>query len=100
MIHAVLVSALLAVAAVQRHPPAIPPLAPLPAWTPEQPQSDRYAFVASGGVSLGSYQAGVSYVFIADLMERRKLAIPTLLRRYPPPTLSIATGASAGNINV
>lgn len=50
--------------------------------------------MASGGISLGAYQAGVSYVLA------RALSDPAIRERtLPGHRLTIATGASAGNIN-
>lgn len=57
--------------------------------------TERYAIVASGGVSLGSYQAGVSYALVQDLVRRND----NPAAGKPRPELAVVTGASAGNIN-
>jgi hypothetical protein len=52
----------------------------------------RLGLVVAGGVSEGSYQAGASYVLLRHKLVERQV--------HGGPELSIATGASAGNINV
>src|SRR5678815_1921595 len=47
----------------------------------------KYALVASGGISLGAYEAGVTYIILKYLRSNEAM-------------LPVATGASAGNINV
>ena len=66
----------------------------------------RAALVVSGGVSLGSYQAGAAWAFIYalrnhDVLERARRDDPTLSRMATSPTyrLDVLSGASAGNIN-
>lgn len=56
-----------------------------------EPATQRYGIVASGGISLGSYQAGVTYAFLKYLARRRE--------QDPHTVLEVSTGASAGNIN-
>ncbi|MEZ4466181.1 MAG: patatin-like phospholipase family protein [bacterium] len=51
-------------------------------------EPERVGLVVSGGISLGSYQAGVLYARIKDLRARRAEA-----------GLELVTGASAGSIN-
>lgn len=79
------------------------------AQAPVTPPADtlpRTALVVSGGVSLGSYQAGATWAFIYALKHRDELArarqaYPPLARFRTPPghTLDVLAGASAGNIN-
>jgi predicted acylesterase/phospholipase RssA len=72
----------------------------------EPPVRQPVAMVINGGVSLGSYQAGVTYGLLRFLRERRE-GIKEGRRRGPgallmdgvPLDFQIATGSSAGNIN-
>ena len=66
----------------------------------------RTALVVSGGVSLGSYQAGATWAFVyalrnRDPLERARRNNASLARFPTPPTwtLDVLAGASAGNIN-
>src|SRR5215470_20387326 len=69
-------------------------LASAPAAAEQERLVDGYALTLSGGVSLGSYEAGLNWtlvrVFRAEMSEM-------LLRRQP--RLVGVTGASAGSIN-
>lgn len=70
-----------------------------PEAQPPLPATD-FALVASGGISLGSYQAGVSYSFLRWLIKGQFDPANRLLAPAKRgPGLNIATGASAGNIN-
>ncbi|MEM7705662.1 MAG: patatin-like phospholipase family protein [Pseudomonadota bacterium] len=60
-----------------------------------QAESVPFVFASSGGVSLGSYQAGVNWGVIRYLKTRRRDASGEV--RIPD--LRAATGASAGSIN-
>ena len=55
---------------------------------------DGYALTLSGGVSLGSYEAGLNWALVRVLRNRRNAM---LLQRRP--RLVAVTGASAGSIN-
>ena len=55
---------------------------------------DGYALTLSGGVSLGSYEAGLNWALVRTLRTRMN---EMLLRRQP--RLVAVTGASAGSIN-
>jgi predicted acylesterase/phospholipase RssA len=57
------------------------------------PDHQPYALTISGGVSLGSYEAGLNWVVVADLRRRHASG------RMPVPELVGITGASAGAIN-
>lgn len=76
---------------------AAPPLQAEPPLKAEPPRlgPDRqpYALTISGGVSLGSYEAGLNWVVIEDLRRRHASG------RMPVPELVGVTGASAGAIN-
>jgi hypothetical protein len=69
--------------------------APAKADTPPRLGPDRqpYALTISGGVSLGSYEAGLNWVIVEDLRRRHAG------ERLPVPELVGVTGASAGAIN-
>ncbi|HBG05472.1 MAG: hypothetical protein A2075_20960 [Geobacteraceae bacterium GWC2_58_44] len=54
-----------------------------------------FAFAISGGISLGSYEAGLNWAFVSYLNHHRDLQGP----HYLPPTITAAAGASAGSIN-
>ncbi|MEM7708094.1 MAG: patatin-like phospholipase family protein [Pseudomonadota bacterium] len=60
-----------------------------------EPESVPFVFASSGGVSLGSYQAGVNWGVVRYLKARRGQG--SLETRKPD--LRAATGASAGSIN-
>lgn len=71
------------------------------AFTPEQVKEELRrdtALVVSGGVSLGSYQAGFLYYFL-EYMKRRRMAERAVDAGLPGSPFSVATGASAGSIN-
>jgi predicted acylesterase/phospholipase RssA len=63
----------------------------------------RIALTVSGGVSLGSYQAGATWALVHVLRNQdtlRSLGASVLrARRLPRYTLDVLTGASAGNVN-
>lgn len=71
---------------------------------PRVADSVRVALSLSGGISYGSYQAGLNYALV-DLIKRRDLArldfLPAHRAAQLPSEMSIAaaTGASAGNVN-
>ena len=85
---------------------AAPGWAQAPAQRATPDTNPRTALVVSGGVSLGSYQAGATWAFIyalrnRDALERARRETATLARFPTPPTwtLDVLAGASAGNIN-
>ncbi|HEY6873217.1 MAG TPA: patatin-like phospholipase family protein [Geobacteraceae bacterium] len=55
-----------------------------------------FAFAISGGISLGSYEAGINWAFLKYLKVLREDA---LREHVLPPKLMAVTGASAGGIN-
>ena len=95
-----------------------------PAAAVEAPRPQTVGLVISGGVSEGAYQAGATYAFMKFLLERRKFDTgpdgkqdPTRdfrkqlseketsstqtcgLTSAATPSLDVAAGSSAGNIN-
>jgi len=69
--------------------------APVDVGAPEERRHDPYALTLSGGVSLGSYEAGLNWTLVR--IFRVQDQIETVLRRRP--RLVAVTGASAGSIN-
>lgn len=68
----------------------------------------RVSMTVSGGVSLGSYQAGAAWAFVYVLRHRKEIVqmhdslrrvIPDALIDPPSYQLDVLTGASAGNVN-
>ncbi|QSQ14434.1 patatin-like phospholipase family protein [Myxococcus landrumensis] len=66
---------------------------PAPRWR----ESEPFALTISGGVSLGAYEAGLSWALVRYLREIEKDAQANLSERHP--RLVTVTGASAGSIN-
>lgn len=67
---------------------------------------NRVSLTVSGGISLGSYQAGATWAFLYVLRHQEALRARRLAANgsptpsYPEPfELDVLTGASAGNIN-
>lgn len=58
------------------------------------------AFSFSGGISLGSYQAGVNWAMVEFFRLVRDDSMYRVAHRLPIIVPSVMTGASAGNINV
>ncbi|WP_342374922.1 patatin-like phospholipase family protein [Myxococcus stipitatus] len=65
--------------------------------TPRWRESEPFALTISGGVSLGAYEAGLSWALVRYLREIEKDAQANLSERHP--RLVTVTGASAGSIN-
>ena len=69
--------------------------APVDAGGPDERRLDPYALTLSGGVSLGSYEAGLNWTLVR--IFRIQDEMEAFLRRRP--RLVAVTGASAGSIN-
>jgi len=55
-----------------------------------------FSFAISGGISLGSYEAGLNWIYVTWLKKKREVfPSPT----YFPPVITSVSGASAGSIN-
>ncbi len=63
-------------------------------------ESDSLALVVKGGLSLGAYQAGVSFALIkAKRFQRQYKTVEKTAPSWFKPPFDTATGASAGNVN-
>ncbi|MGA1840937.1 MAG: patatin-like phospholipase family protein [bacterium] len=60
------------------------------------PQKQPFSFAISGGISLGSYEAGLNWAIVKMMKKRRIHAIEN---NQPYPHLVSISGASAGGIN-
>lgn len=60
------------------------------------PQKQPFSFAISGGISLGSYEAGLNWALVKMMKKRRMHAIED---NQPYPHLVSISGASAGGIN-
>src|SRR5512138_850525 len=56
-------------------------------------------FTASGGISLGAYQAGVAWAAIAFMRAANASDAYRASHKLPAFRLDVTTGASAGNVN-
>src|SRR5215469_7617946 len=65
-----------------------------PSPDPDSRLEDGFAITLSGGVSLGTYEAGLNWALVRTFREN---AVAMFLRRRP--RLVGVTGASAGSIN-
>jgi predicted acylesterase/phospholipase RssA len=66
----------------------------------DDPGEDQFALTISGGVSLGSYEAGLNWAVVRFLRLRaREFNDPRALLPSRRPSLIAVTGASAGSIN-
>src|SRR5215469_9836067 len=65
-----------------------------PSPDPDSRLEDGFALTLSGGVSLGTYEAGLNWALVRTFHEN---SVGMLLRRRP--RLVAVTGASAGSIN-
>jgi predicted acylesterase/phospholipase RssA len=59
-------------------------------------QKQPFSFAISGGISLGSYEAGLNWAIVKMMKKRRQHAIE---KNQPYPHLVSISGASAGGIN-
>jgi hypothetical protein len=71
--------------------------APEPSPAPAPPSEQPLAFILSGGVSLGSYEAGLAWASVRFPQVARAQGLGGTRRRLP--RLTAVTGASAGSIN-
>lgn len=90
-----LILATLVLAAVSARPAAAQKPLDAPPSTREEPDSVYLLTTFSGGISLGSYQAGVNWTMLEVLRDS------AMVRRWRLPhyRFGTAAGASAGNIN-
>src|SRR5712691_10399951 len=66
----------------------------------DDPGEDQFALTISGGVSLGSYEAGLNWAVVRFLrLREREFNDPRALLPSRRPNLVAVTGASAGSIN-
>jgi predicted acylesterase/phospholipase RssA len=66
----------------------------------DDPGEDQFALTISGGVSLGSYEAGLNWAVVRFLrLREREFNDPRALLPSRRPSLIAVTGASAGSIN-
>ena len=71
-----------------------------PAMRTDDPGEDQFALTISGGVSLGSYEAGLNWAVVRFLrLREREFNDPRALLPSRRPNLVAVTGASAGSIN-
>ena len=71
-----------------------------PAMRADDPGEDQFALTISGGVSLGSYEAGLNWAVVRFLrLREREFNDPRALLPSRRPNLVAVTGASAGSIN-
>src|SRR5229473_537472 len=74
--------------------------APAPGTRADDPGEDQFALTISGGVSLGSYEAGLNWAVVRFLrLREREFNDPRALLPSRRPNLVAVTGASAGSIN-
>ena len=66
----------------------------------DDPGEDQFALTISGGVSLGSYEAGLNWAVVRFLrLREREFNDPRAFLPSRRPSLIAVTGASAGSIN-
>jgi predicted acylesterase/phospholipase RssA len=97
---AALIAALATAAPASGRPataPAVPAASVRPATAPAGREFDTYALTISGGVSLGTYEAGLNWALVRYFKVAAALAEQNQLARRP--RLAAVTGASAGGIN-
>src|SRR6266851_2712719 len=74
--------------------------APAPGTRADDPGEDQFALTISGGVSLGSYEAGLNWAVVRFLrLREREFNDPRALLPSRRPNLVAVTGASAGSMN-